>query len=106
MTAPLDIPQSAGEQLEREFLQIRARILELAAALDRLQRAEGAADTTSENGRSEPLSADPRMALIRQGLTTLAVVTPDRAEQVQLLFSRPYDPKWQTAFRRDAKSQS
>lgn len=98
MPAPLNIPQSAAEQLEREFLQIRARILELAAALDRLQRAENAGETG--NGRSGALASDQRMKLIEQGLAALAGALPERAEQVQLLFSRPYDPNWQAVFRK------
>lgn len=98
MSTPQTIPQSAAEQLEREFLQIRARILELAAALDRLQRAEQA---TGDAGPAVRLADDARMALIGQGLAALAQDTPDRAERVQLLFSRPYDPRWQAALRRE-----
>lgn len=97
MSAPLEIPQSAGEQLEREFLQMRARILELAAALDRLQRADAYG-----NGVAGRLDGDPRMKLIREGLAALDGHGPDRAEQVQLLFSRPYDPNWQAAFPKPA----
>jgi hypothetical protein len=36
------IPLDAPEVLNREFLEVRAKILEIAAVLDRIDRAEGA----------------------------------------------------------------
>ena len=45
---------SAPEVLNREFLEIRCKILELAAAFDRLERADGS------------LNDDPRLARLRQ----------------------------------------
>lgn len=82
----MPIPLDAPEVLNREFLEIRARLLQIAAALDRLERAAG---STVD---------DPRPAKIRQALTILGGAGADRAEQIQLLFSRPYDPDWKTAF--------
>ena len=35
-------PLSAGQTLDREFLAIRARLIDVAAALDRIDRAKGA----------------------------------------------------------------
>lgn len=78
------MPLSAPDTLTREFFEIRARILELAACLDRLERAEG----TVEN--------DPRLALLRRALTEVLGEEPGRAERVQLLFSRTYEPDWRT----------
>lgn len=78
-------PRTAANTLEQEFLQIRAKILELAASLDRLDRAQG------------DLPSDERMEQIREGLTLLSS-QEDRAEQVQLLFSLPYDDDWQNRF--------
>ena len=37
----MSLPLSAPEVLSREFLEIRAKILEIAAAFDRLERAAG-----------------------------------------------------------------
>ena len=78
---------SAPEVLNREFLEIRCKILELAAAFDRLQRADGALDE------------DPRLARIREALSVLLEASPDRAEQVQMIFSRPYEDDWQAKFK-------
>lgn len=74
---------SAPEILNREFLEIRCKVLELAAAFDRLDRAEGSnAD-------------DARLAKLREALTTILDQPSDRAEQVQMIFSREYDDDWQ-----------
>jgi len=82
----MSIPMAAPDVLEREFLGIRARLLEVAASLDRIDRAEG---NTAD---------DRRLALIRQALEVLLSPAGDRAEQVQLLFSRGYDDDWQRKF--------
>jgi hypothetical protein len=74
---------TALETLNREFLEIRARILDLAAMLDRLERTDG------------NVADDPRLKRIHEALDILKKVNADRAEQVQLTFSRPYDEGWQ-----------
>ena len=74
----MSIPIPAPEVLDREFLVLRAKILELAAALDRLGRAEG------------EVSDDPRLARLFEALRVLEAQPDDRAEQVQLIFSRSY----------------
>lgn len=74
---------TAPETLNREFLEIRCRILDLAAMLDRLERAD---DTVAD---------DPRLKRIHEALDVLKKAHEDRAEQVQLTFSRPYDESWQ-----------
>ena len=78
---------SAPEVLNREFLEIRCKILELAAALDRLDRADGS------------VGDDPRAARLREALQAVLQDAPDRAEQVQMIFSRPYDDAWQKTFK-------
>lgn len=80
------MPMDAAEVLNREFLEVRCKILEIAAALDRIDRAEG------------NLDKDPRMARIQQGLSQLGSEQPDRAEQIQMIFSLPYDKSWQETF--------
>jgi hypothetical protein len=79
-------PRPAIQVLDEEFLTIRAKLLELAAALDRLQRAEG------------DVAGDARRSLIRQGVETLLTDEAGRAERMQVLFSRPYAPDWRDAF--------
>jgi len=77
------VPLSAPVLLNRDFLEVRAKILELAACLDRFERAEGSLDD------------DPRVERIRQGLQTLLSTDgPTRAERVQMTFSLPYEDGW------------
>ena len=82
----MPLPLTAPEILNREFLEIRCKVLELAAAFDRLQRADGSA------------ADDPRLARLREALAVVQDESGDRAEQVQLIFSRPYDDAWQNSF--------
>jgi hypothetical protein len=82
----LATPMAAQAVLDREFLEVRAKLLELAASFDRLDRGGGI------------LGDDRRIQLVRQGLKVLLDETGDRAEQIQLIFSRPYDDDWQKEF--------
>lgn len=82
----MPLPLTALEVLNREFLEIRCKILDLAAALDRLDRAEGSVEE------------DPRMTALRAALDVLTEREPERAERVQMIFSRPYDLDWQRTF--------
>ncbi|MDG1872826.1 MAG: hypothetical protein P8J27_02865 [Mariniblastus sp.] len=79
---------NSNQILDREFLEIRAKILEVAAALDRIQRAEG------------DVSSDSRMQLVADAITVIGTEQADaiRAEKIQLLFSREYDTKWLEGF--------
>ncbi len=83
----MSLPLTAAEVLSREFLEIRAKILEVAAAFDRLERSTG------------DVSEDPRIARLHEALKVASEPTEDRAEQVQLVFSRPYDETWQRAMK-------
>jgi hypothetical protein len=78
---------SAPEVLNREFLEIRCKILDLAAAFDRLDRADGS------------IADDPRVARLHEALTAVLDPQPERAEQVQMIFSRAYDDQWQGKFK-------
>jgi hypothetical protein len=75
--------------LDDEFLQIRAKILQIGAALDRIDRADGS------------VASDPRMRQIAHGIDALIASGPGRAEKIQLVFSRPYDSNWRKAFALD-----
>jgi hypothetical protein len=83
---PPPCPNPAAQVLNREFLEMRCKILELAASLDRLSRGAGS------------VAEDPRFAKLREAIGLLIEIRDDRAEQVQLLFSRPYDDDWQQQF--------
>jgi hypothetical protein len=76
-------PLKAEEILNREFLEIRAKLLQLAAHFDRIERAEG------------DVNLD-RLAPIRRALEVLSSmdVGPRRAEMLQMIFSREYDSGW------------
>jgi hypothetical protein len=76
------VTPSATDVLEREFLQLRAKLLEIAAQLDRLDRAAG------------DVHDEPRMQGIKKALAELAGTEPTRAERVQIIFSRQYDARW------------
>ena len=80
------VPLSAAAVLDREFLEMRAKILQLAAAFDRLDRGEGS------------VSEDPRMKRIDEALQVLQRPGADRAEEIQLIFSREYDENWRKAY--------
>lgn len=70
--------------LDQEFLELRCRLLEIAATLDRLDRAP---ETTVS-------MHDPRLGQIRESIAALSRPDPDRAQTIQLLFSLEYDPDW------------
>lgn len=77
---------NSNQILEREFLEIRAKILEIGAALDRIDRAEG------------DVRGDARTKLIQDAIHIVATCEPHRAERIQLMFSREYDEAWQEKF--------
>jgi hypothetical protein len=72
------------EVLDRDFLELRCKILEIAAALDRLDR-------SPSHHHEHP---DPRLGQIRQALDALREPGPGRAETIQLIFSLDYNPSW------------
>jgi len=76
-------PLTAPEILNREFLEVRCKILDLAAAFDRLHRADGS------------VTSDARLAKLREALNVVLDEPDNRAEQVQMIFSRTYDDSWQ-----------
>jgi hypothetical protein len=69
---------------EQTFLLTRAKLLEVAAALDRLDRSDG----------SDAVANDSRMKQIRQAVDVIQNQDSNRAEQIQLLFSESYDEGW------------
>ena len=80
------IPLDAPEVLDREFLEIRAKLLQIAAALDRIGRADGSTE------------GDQRLRQIEQALDVVASSQPDRAQRLQMIFSLTYDEDWRETF--------
>jgi hypothetical protein len=74
---------TASELLDDTFLEMRWRTLSLAADLDRIQRAAPDAVLPAD---------DPRLQTLRRAMQLLLTDIPNRAEQVQLLFSDTTPP--------------
>lgn len=69
-----------SSMLEREYLGVRCRLLELAAALDRIERHDGPA-----------AAGDSRMKQCQQALEILTDPEPRKADRVQMVFSLPVE---------------
>jgi hypothetical protein len=78
-------PLPAQVALDNFFLDVRARLLDVAAILDRINRGQG----------NDAALADPRMAKVRQALAVLRDQSGGCAERIQQLFSLEYDPSWE-----------
>lgn len=77
-------PLPAAKALDLYFHDARARLLDLAAVLDRIDRGTDPAAA----------AADPRLSKLRQAVEVLLAGGPTRAERVQRIFSLDYDPSW------------
>ena len=86
---------TATEILDREFLTVRGKLLEVAAALDRIER--GSIEGGSINDGKGSAAGDPRLDKIRETLGLLGRQGGKRAEELQMLFSLPYEPGWRKA---------
>lgn len=78
--------RTAREVLDQEYLQIRAKILEVAAFFDRLSEAEAGDANQSQ------------LELLEKGCAILNDGDVDKAARVQLLFSREYDSQWREKY--------
>lgn len=75
---------TAGQMLDRDFLEIRRRLLDIAAAFDRIERADA----------PDSVRADPRIATLREAAHMAVDERGDRARRVQMVFSDEYDKTW------------
>lgn len=87
----MSTPLSANAVLDRVYLEIRSKLLDIAASLDRVHRAEEA----------PAIESDPRLVQIAKGIEILSSSGFDRAERIQMLFSDAYIPHWN---RRDSRA--
>jgi hypothetical protein len=76
--------RDATAVLEQDFLETRCKILEIAATLDRIDRAP------ARHGEHP----DPRVGQLRQAVEALLEPGPGRSETVQRIFSLEYNPAW------------
>ncbi len=70
-------PYTPERAIDLYFLEHRAKLLDLASFIDRVERADPKAD----------LRADPRMASFLDAIEILTGADSARAERIQLLFS-------------------
>src|SRR6266566_1225049 len=82
--APLS-PIPANAALDAYFHEARAKLLDVAAILDRIGRGPNAA----------ALAKDVRLAKILRALELLHDESEGRAEQIQQIFSLEYDAEWE-----------
>jgi hypothetical protein len=78
-------PVAAPQALDSYFLEIRCKILEVAAILDRIGRGQDASSVMT----------DPHLVKVRQALEVLNDQSGGRAERIQKIFSLDYDPQWE-----------
>ncbi len=79
--------RAADQILDESFLEVRAKLLEVAATLDRIDRsADDGSPLTDRN--------KPRRASINDAIRILLSEGPDRTERLQRLFSREYEADW------------
>jgi hypothetical protein len=78
MTRPTTSSLQPRELVDEYFIENRNRLLELAAFLDRLDRADPAAT-----------GADFRVQVFQEAVEALAGTGPDRLTRIQMLFSDP-----------------
>lgn len=81
---------SSPQQIfDETFLATRAKLIEIAATLDRIDRAAG-----------RDALEDPRRARLEDALRILLTQTDEanRAQQLQQLFSRPYASTWRREY--------
>lgn len=84
-------PPAASRVLDNSFLEVRSKLLDLAAILDRIGRGVDAAG----------VDQDPRLVNIRRALEVLLDPSGGRAERIQQIFSLAYDANWQRPQPRD-----
>jgi hypothetical protein len=77
-------PLRSSQALDTYFLEARAKLLDLAAILDRIGRGAEAAN----------IGGDPRLQKIHQALEVLHDENGGRAERIQQVFSLNYDAGW------------
>ena len=72
------MPMSAREVLDAYFLETRAKLIEIAANLDRVERSPGFSEVRD----------DSRLRFVQDALKILQSPEPNRAELIQKLYSK------------------
>lgn len=79
------MPATSEAILEQHFLDMRAKLIDLAATFDRIDRGQ----------KPDGVAKDDRLKLLHRAAAILNEPGPDRAAKIQMLFSDPYDPGWE-----------
>lgn len=79
--------RAADQILDETFLEVRAKLLEIAATLDRIDRA-------SDEGQPLTDRSVPQREQLDEAIRICLSEGPDRAERLQKLFSREYQADW------------
>ncbi len=79
--------RAADQILNETFLELRAKLLEIAATLDRIER-------SADGGKSLSVHALARRKQVDEAIRICLSEGPDRAARLQRLFSREYESNW------------
>ena len=82
---PLGCPLSSAQVIDRYFLEHRAKLLDIAAFLDRIDRA--AAGEGAGGGDDPAAASDHRMQAFAEAIEVLRDGQGERAKRVQEVFS-------------------
>lgn len=92
----------ARQIFDESFLSIRAKLIEVAAMLDRIDRASETVGPQDDSfNQPADASGDPRREKVEEAIRLLqrdASQSGSRAAALQQLFSRQYDPQWRNQF--------
>jgi len=83
----MKVKHTATETLDRNFLELRHWLIDIAAGFDRMDR----------GGEPRTLATDPRMKQLIAATQILVGGKSDRAERIQMIFSDQYDAEWRNA---------
>jgi hypothetical protein len=88
--------RSPQQILQNDYLIARAKIIEVAAVLDRIDRSVA-------SGSSDPVYSDPSYEKIQNAIAILSDAQPDKTRRIQELLSRPYTSNWMEQFKLPTK---
>jgi len=88
-TSPIPSPLSRDQVIDRYFLEHRAKVLDVAAYLDRLDRAPGSKTPAPGSGAGDASGGDFREAALRDAIALLIDGQPHRARRILEALSDP-----------------
>jgi hypothetical protein len=74
--------RDSNQVFEEDFLPLRAKLIEIAASLDRIDRAGGL------------FALEGKRDQVYEAIRALLRSDDDRAQEIQRIFSRPYEENW------------